>query len=132
MAGHGRAQRLREFQCDFPIGRRHERIIHIDSRRQGLMVPTGNPRSIQSVADLTQPGLRFKLDFIPLVTERYFLLCPQHQLPSPPLQAILKILTDPEFHALIDAIPGYSPQQCGTIETLQQAFPNARFTSAQP
>ena len=166
-----------------------QRIIHIATRRQGLMVPLGNPRNIQSVADLTQPGLRFinrqpgsgtyfllecllqkagidatrisgfnqsefthaavaayvasgmadvglgvetpsrrfKLDFIPLVTERYFLLCPQHQLASPHVQAILKILNDAAFQDLINTIPGYTALQCGAIETLQQAFPAAQF-----
>jgi len=34
-------------------------LINLVSRRQGILVATGNPRGISSLADLTRPGLRF-------------------------------------------------------------------------
>jgi molybdate transport repressor ModE-like protein len=38
---------------------KNSRIIHIATRRQGLMVAPGNPLEIFSVADLTKQGVRF-------------------------------------------------------------------------
>mgnify|MGYP000261114152 CR=1 FL=1 len=38
------------------------------------------------------PAKRFKLDFVPLVTERYFLLANQSDLDSPAIRAVLDIL----------------------------------------
>jgi molybdate transport repressor ModE-like protein len=56
---------LGEFQA--PIARsyaehfdRHaQRLIHIVTRRQGLMVPRGNPKKIYDIADLARPEVRF-------------------------------------------------------------------------
>lgn len=159
------------------------RLIHIATRRQGLMVARGNPHDIYTVADLAKPGVRFvnrqpssgthfllecflkkagiapaqingfnlsefthaavaayvasgmadaglgvetpsrrfKLDFIPLATEQYFLLC--NNLHTPHLQAVLNVLNDPAFQHSINELPGYSAQRCGMVETLQDAFP---------
>jgi molybdate transport repressor ModE-like protein len=167
-------------------------LVHVATRRLGIMVAQGNPLEIFSVKDLARPGVRFinrqpgsgtyfllecflkkagidparingfnqsefthaavaayvasgmadaglgvetpsrrfKLDFIPLATERYFLLCNKDNLLSPRLQAVLKVLNDPAFQASINELPGYSAQHCGTVETLQEAFPNA-FASKQ-
>lgn len=160
-------------------------IIHVATRRQGLMVAPGNPLEIYGIADLAKPGVRFinrqpssgtyfllecflkkaripsaqisgfnqsefthaavaayvasgmadaglgvetpsrrfKLDFIPLATERYFLLCNKADLKSPHLQAVLKILNNPEFQQSVNDLAGYSAAQCGTVHTLQEAFP---------
>ena len=38
---------------------RHQRIIRLVIRTQGLIVPRGNPRRVSSLQDLRQPGLRF-------------------------------------------------------------------------
>jgi len=70
---------LRRGACDFagfhvtegPLGERAaaryaealgpaiHRLIWIATRVQGLIVPAGNPRSIERIADLASPGLRF-------------------------------------------------------------------------
>lgn len=34
-------------------------LVDISTRRQGLMVPVGNPLEVRSIADLARPGLRF-------------------------------------------------------------------------
>lgn len=164
-------------------------LIHIATRRQGIMVAPGNPLDIYSVADLAKPGVRFvnrqpssgtyfllecflkkakvdpskilgfnqsefthaavaayvasgmadaglgvetpsrrfKLDFIPLAYERYFLLCNKENLKSPHIQAVLKVLTDPAFQKAVNDLPGYSASRCGTVETLAEAFPNSIF-----
>src|SRR5262245_17251209 len=41
------------------LGPAIHRLIAVATRVQGLIVAPGNPRSIGSIADLTQPGLRF-------------------------------------------------------------------------
>jgi molybdate transport repressor ModE-like protein len=171
---------------------KRSRIIHVATRRQGLMVAQGNPLEIYTVADLTKPGVRFvnrqpssgthfllecflnkakidprkisgfnqsefthaavaayvasgmadaglgveppsrrfKLDFIPLATERYFLLCNKENLLSPHLQAVLQILNNPEFQKSINDLPGYTANKCGVVETLQEAFTHA-FSSTR-
>ena len=166
---------------------KRSRLIHVATRRQGLMVAQGNPLGIFSIADLTKPGVRFvnrqpssgtyfllecflkkariapsringfnqsefthaavaayvasgmadvglavetpskrfKLDFIPLAYERYFLLCHKESLNTPELQSVLQVLNDPKFRQAINDLPGYSAQHCGVVETLQEAFPKS-------
>ena len=170
------------------------RIIHVATRRQGIMVAPGNPLEIFSVADLAKPGVRFvnrqpssgthfllecflkkakvspaqisgfnqsefthaavaayvasgmadaglgvetpsrrfKLDFIPLATERYFLVCNAENLNSPHLKAVLSALNDPEFKKAVDDLPGYSAKHCGEVETLQEAFPKSFASKKLP
>lgn len=160
-------------------------VIHVATRRQGLVVAPGNPKQIQGVADLTRagtryvnrqpssgthflmecllhdakvnpqdiegynlseythaavaayvasgmadaglavetPAKRFKLDFVPLVTERYFLLANQSDLDSPALQAVLEVLSSEHFKASVNELPGYDASDCAMIQTLAQAFP---------
>jgi len=164
----------------------HSRLIHVATRRQGLMVAAGNPLKIYGVADLARNGLRFVnrqpssgtrfvleclleqaglrieqigganhsefthaavaayvasgmadvglgvetpsrrfgLDFVPLVSERYFLLCDDTHLDSPGLRAVLEVLCSPAFRQAVDALPGYSAAHCGQVQTLEQAFTN--------
>lgn len=162
----------------------HSRLIHVATRRQGLMVAQGNPLKIYGVADLARPAVRFVnrqpssgtrfllecllgkagianeqvggfnhsefthaavaayvasgmadvglgvetpsrrfgLEFVPLASERYFLLCHQDWLDTEPLQAVLATLRKPEFRASVDALPGYSAADCGRVQTLAEAF----------
>lgn len=69
------------------------------------------------------PSRRFNLDFVPLASERYFLLCDQDSLGSERLGVALEILRSPEFRAAVDELPGYSGEQCGVVQTLREAFP---------
>jgi len=52
--GRGAAHRYAE-----ALGPAIHRLVRIATRMQGLIVARGNPKSIRSVADLAQPGLRF-------------------------------------------------------------------------
>ena len=168
-------------------------LIHVATRRQGLVVAPGNPQHIQGVADLARPGIRyvnrqpssgthfllecllqdakvnphdiegynlgeythaavaayvasgmadaglavetpakrFKLDFVPLVTERYFLLANQSDLDSPAIQAVLAILSSEEFKASVNELPGYDASACATIQTLAQAFPHITLSKSK-
>lgn len=160
------------------------RVIHVATRRQGLMVARGNPLKIYGVEDLARQGVRFvnrqpssgtrfllecflrkahintshingythsefthaavaayvasgmadvgmgvetpsrrfNLDFVPLASERYFLLCDKDSLHSNRLRMALDILTSADFRAAVNALPGYSGEQCGVVQTLQEAF----------
>ncbi|TDP88195.1 molybdate transport repressor ModE-like protein [Aquabacterium commune] len=69
------------------------------------------------------PARRFKLDFVPVATERYFFLCRDADLQRPELQAVLEVMRGEAFHAVVNALPGYSAVKCGQVETLQKAFP---------
>ncbi len=72
------------------------------------------------------PSRRFNLDFVPLASERYFLLCDKDSLHSERLRLALDILASAEFRAAVDELPGYSGQQCGVVQTLQEAFPQLK------
>ena len=71
---------------------------------------------------LETPARQFKLDFVPLATERYFLLCRQATLSSPAMQPLLEMLRSEAFRAAVDALPGYSPGQIGRVTPLREAF----------
>ena len=71
---------------------------------------------------LETPAQRFNLDFIPLCTERYFLLCKHADLERPALQAVLAILDSDSFQSAVNGLAGYTAENCGQVETLQKAF----------
>ncbi len=168
---------------------RQHRIIHMATRRQGLIVAPGNPQKIYDIADLGRPGIRFinrqrgsgtrflldrlleknhidasrivgyeqgeythaavaayvasgmadaglgvetparhfKLDFVPIASERYFLLCQESALATPQLAATLAILRSESFLKTLDQLPGYTATRCGQVDTLQRAFPKHSF-----
>ena len=164
-----------------PVG---DRVIHVATRRQGLMVARDNPLKIRRIADLARKGLRFVnrqhgsgtrflldcllekagvnptringyelgeythaavaayvasgmadagfgvetpaqrfgLDFLPLATERYFLLVRQSMPGNAALDSVLSRLRSEAFHADVDRLPGYSATRCGQVDTLAGAF----------
>ncbi len=69
------------------------------------------------------PARHFKLDFVPLASERYFLLCHEQSLLKPGVQATIEILRTAAFRDAVDQLSGYSAVRCGDVETLKQAFP---------
>ena len=71
---------------------------------------------------LETPARQFKLYFIPLATERYFLLCRQATLSSAAMQLLLDLLRSDAFRAAVDALPGYSPALMGRVTALPEAF----------
>ena len=163
---------------------RSQKIIHVTTRQQGVMVASGNPLKIYEVKDLARPGVRFinrqpgsgtrllldlmlrkqgleqsaihgyeqcefthaavaayvasgmadagfgvetparrfKLDFIPSQTERYFLLCDERVIDTPVVQQMLGILRSEAFKAAVNLLPGYRSDGAGTVTTLAEAF----------
>jgi molybdate transport repressor ModE-like protein len=160
-------------------------LLHLTTRRQGIMVATGNPKSILSLADLTKPGLRFvnrqfgsgtrilldvllkregiesadiagydtgefthsgvaaciasgfadagfgvetgarefKLDFMPMLSERYFLICTEESLRLPAIKRIREVLATRQFRAEAAKLPGIDVTQAGTLLSIGEAFP---------
>lgn len=71
------------------------------------------------------PARRFKLDFLPLATERYFLLCRADALERPALRETLAVLRSAAFHQVVDALPGYTPLHCGEVASIEAVFGEA-------
>jgi len=67
---------------------------------------------------LERPARHFKLDFIPLATERYFAICRRDALAGPEIAQVLAILRSDAFRAEVDALPGYKTRRCGDVRML--------------
>ena len=74
------------------------------------------------------PSKHFKLDFIPLATERYFLVCKKENIDLPLIQSVLKVLNDIEFHRLVNELGSYRADQCGTVQAVKTVFPQLKST----
>jgi molybdate transport repressor ModE-like protein len=71
---------------------------------------------------LERPARYFQLDFIPMVNERYFLICHRATLQHPVMQKALAIMSDPVFKSSVNALPGYDSAQSGKVTPFHQAF----------
>lgn len=72
---------------------------------------------------LEPPARHFKLDFVPIATERYFLLCRDDVMQTPVMQTVLAMLRDKDFRSTLADLPGYDPVAAGTATPLAQAYP---------
>ncbi|MDE2397204.1 MAG: substrate-binding domain-containing protein [Burkholderiales bacterium] len=68
------------------------------------------------------PAQRFGLDFVPIASERYFLLCRSAQLESPAIRRVIEALADPVLRAALDALPGYDATDAGRLTPWERAF----------
>jgi putative molybdopterin biosynthesis protein len=59
------------------------------------------------------------LDFVPLVTEHYFLATTKGALASEEVQMLLGVLQAPKWQAEMALIPGYQPYKCGQVLALK-------------
>jgi molybdate transport repressor ModE-like protein len=172
---------------------REHHLIHVATRRQGLMLAPGNPKRIYGLADLTRPGLRFinrqqgsgtrllldlmlaregvdaaritgytqceythaavaayvasgmadvglgvetparrfRLEFLPLQTENYFLVCRSATLAAPLVQQLLGVLRDEAFQREVNALPGYDATHAGTVMPADERLPALRAAPAR-
>jgi len=62
---------------------------------------------------LESAARRAGLDFVPLMTERYRLVCLASALAQPALQALLALLQTPLWRRTLGALPGYADDQGG-------------------
>lgn len=65
---------------------------------------------------------RFGLDFLPLATEDYLLVCHQRSLADPRFASLLEVLRGATFHEAVAALPGYVPRRCGEVTTVEGLF----------
>lgn len=63
------------------------------------------------------------LDFVPLLTEHYFLVCLKDALEQPPLAALRQLLQGPQWQSKLAALPGYRPWRSGEVLSLKQQLP---------
>ena len=65
------------------------------------------------------------LDFVPLVRERYHLVCLKSELASPPVVALLTALKSPGWQTALHTLPGYSGEgaQSGQVLALSHVLP---------
>jgi molybdate-binding protein len=71
-----------------------------------------------------EPAARqFNLGFVPIATERYFLICSRQTLQYPWVEEVLRLMRGPEFQELVASLPGYLADRSGEIMELTDAFP---------
>lgn len=68
---------------------------------------------------------QFGLDFVPVLTERYFFACKEATLTDPRFAEVLTFLQGPRFHAELFKLPGYDASTTGQIMGVSEAFPEA-------
>ncbi len=81
---------------------------------------------------LEPPARHFKLDFVPIAAERYFLLCRDEVMQTAALQTVLAVLRDPGFQAMLAGLPGYDPAAAGRVTPLLQAYPALQTPAPSP
>ncbi len=64
-----------------------------------------------------------RLDFVPLVTENYFLVCLKSTLDLPATQALLAVLQSQDWLARLARMPGYVPNHSGEVLSLRRMLP---------
>jgi putative molybdopterin biosynthesis protein len=74
------------------------------------------------------------LDFIPLVRERYHLVCLKSALTQPPVLALLQVLQSRAWAATLAQLPGYSAEgaQSGQVLALRAHLPWWRYRQEKP
>jgi molybdate transport repressor ModE-like protein len=72
---------------------------------------------------LEVPARRFGLDFVPLVTERYFFICRNEFLNEPAMHQFNAVLADTQFRAQVALLPGYDPSEAGRVQAAREAYP---------
>ncbi len=65
---------------------------------------------------------RFKLDFIPLASERYFFAVGAEALEQPKMSQVVEVVRSQSFRDAVHQLAGYDATDTGKILTLAQAF----------
>ncbi len=65
----------------------------------------------------------FDLDFIPVASARYFLICEDDALTSPLVTRILEVMTGSAFRAAAGKLVGVDVTYAGTVMRIPEAFP---------
>jgi putative molybdopterin biosynthesis protein len=73
---------------------------------------------------------RYNLDYLPLLTERYYLACRADALTRPEIRELLGILNGREFREILAKLPGYGSGITGDVLTVKTALAVARPDAA--
>ncbi len=71
---------------------------------------------------LRAAAARYRLEFVPLATERYFLAAARATLRGTPFQDLQQVLRSAEFRTAAARLPGYDASQAGHRESLAAAL----------
>lgn len=72
---------------------------------------------------LSAAAARYGLDFIPVLTEQYFIVCHKPALDEAPARALLDVLRGEDFRRRAEELPGYSAADAGEIISLRRTLP---------
>jgi molybdate-binding protein len=73
----------------------------------------------------------FKLEFIPVASARYFLICEDDALTSPLVTRILEVMTSAAFRAAAGKLVGIDVTYAGTVLRIADAFPELGVLKAR-
>ena len=76
-------------------------------------------------------AVQFGLDFIPLITEDYYLVCLKDTLDHPAVYKLRQALDSPAWPLALQGLPGYAPARSGEVLSLTQALPWWHFRVAR-
>jgi putative molybdopterin biosynthesis protein len=65
---------------------------------------------------------QFNLDFIPVISEDYLMICHERSLEQAALVRFLEQIRSPAFHDKVTELAGYSAENCGVVESLSERF----------
>ena len=74
-------------------------------------------------------ALRYGLDFLPLMNERYYLACLKETLELPAVTTLLGVLSGAAWRTEAVALPGYTLSDPGAVVPLTRALPWYRYRS---
>jgi len=69
---------------------------------------------------------QYELDFVPLLTERYYLACRADALEGPEIAQFLAILRGAEFRDILAGLPGYGSGIAGALFGVEEALAPSR------
>jgi len=75
---------------------------------------------------LEPPARRYGLEFLPLITERYFFVCNRDGIADARVMALIELLRSSVLRAELGRLPGYDPSYCGEVQRLDEAFASLR------
>jgi molybdate-binding protein len=119
--------------------RAHVAAVEIGGTREDAFTEAeaerkGDPKKVYGIKDLTRPDLhfinrqrQFKLDFVPIHTERYFLLCEERSLEAPVVREMPTIIQGDDFKGTVNWLPGYqAAESTGVVTDLRSTFPTPK------
>ena len=71
-------------------------------------------------------AVTYRLDFVPICTERYYLACHANALDAPTMRKLIALLRSAPFQRAVESLPGYAAPHAGMLLESLEASPVAR------